>query len=73
MPLQSYTVIVHKVQVSTINNVLTFSLLMGSVDVVESRHDTLNALAAELSLRARLHNWFGVIGANDAPGLLLDE
>ena len=46
---------------------------MSSIDVVESRHDALNALAAELSLRARLHNWFGVIGANDASGLLLDE
>ena len=46
--------------------------LLRSINVVQSRHDALNALAAELPLGTGLHNWLWIVYTNDAPSLLLN-
>ena len=42
-----------------------------TVHIAKSTHDGLDTLAAKLALLAHIHTGLGVVGANDAPGLLL--
>ena len=54
----------------SINFIIVFQSC-STVHIAKSTHDGVDTLGAKLALLAHIHTGLGVVGANDAPGLLL--